>query len=127
RDTRDDGLRIPVRQQSKPRHAGKRLADFAKRLGLKRYEVLRSSRLDVNHDYGVPGIGKRHRYAAAHTASAEAGDRSTSNAHRANAWRKNACNSLRPRLPRPSLSRTAMRSASRASVTRRTEACVPSL
>src|SRR3954454_11634970 len=101
RRARDDVLGIPVRHQSKPRHAGKRLADFGKRLGLKRYELLRGSLLDVNHDHAMPGIGKRHRYAAAHTARAEAGDRSTSNAHRANPPRKSDCNSRWPRLPRP--------------------------
>ena len=74
-DPRDDGLGVIVRQQSEPRQACQRFADFAERLGFERRELLRGARLDVDHGDGVAGIGECHRDAAAHAAGAETGDR----------------------------------------------------
>jgi len=41
RDAGDDGFGVAFGQQSEPRQAGQRLADFAERLGLKRPKAFR--------------------------------------------------------------------------------------
>ena len=61
-------------QQSEPRQARQRLADFAERLGFEGRELFRGARLDVDHGDGVAGIGEGDRDAAAHAAGAETGN-----------------------------------------------------
>ena len=102
-DPGDDGFGVRVRQQSEPRQARQRFLDFAERVGFERRELLRGTRLDVDHGDGVAGIGEGDRDAAAHAAGAETGDAGASGRHRPKPSRSRVCNSSRLRSPRPRL------------------------